>query len=129
MYSAIDIDAHKWERFEIHIKRRGAAAIIEMRGRSNSTNVDRLDLELKQIQSDHIAWRIFDLSHSRLLNSRQIGIILQHFQETQNGGDAGFAFVNPTDRVRHLLSMTKIADVIPIFDSVDEAMLAFGCPK
>lgn len=129
MYSVTYTDANEFERFEVNIKRRGSAAIIEMRGRSSSANIDRLDSELKQIQSERIEWKILDLSQSRLINSRQIGIILQHFQERRSEENGGFAIVNPTDRVRHLLTMTKVAGLIPIFDSVDDAMQAFGLPE
>jgi len=74
-----------------------------------STNVDSLRTELLAVLAQHPATRtiVTDLSHSRVVDSKGVNLLIALFRETQNRKIA-FRVENPLPDVRRLLSLLNL---------------------
>ena len=67
---------------------------------------------------------ILDISRVELMNSSGLGILISALTSVRKaGGD--LVMVNITDRIKNLLSITKLSSIIHVYDSVDEAKIYF----
>lgn len=68
---------------------------------------------------------VADLAGVQLMNSSGLGMLIGALTTMRNaGGDLRLACL--TDRVKSLLTITKLVDVFATFESVDEAVASFN---
>ena len=67
---------------------------------------------------------VADLSQVNWMNSSGLGILISALTTVRNaGGELKVAAA--TDKIRNLLTITKLTNVIKLYDSVDEAIAGF----
>lgn len=70
---------------------------------------------------------ILDLADVPYIDSAGLGAILTHWTHTQRNGNK-FAVTGVCERVRLILSMTKVDSMLPTFADNEEAQKSFGPP-
>lgn len=66
---------------------------------------------------------VLDLSRVRWATSTAIGALIRSFLSLRNQGTE-LRFACPSERLRYYMTITKLIQVIPTFDSLDEAITA-----
>lgn len=110
------------EGLKLETNREGPLVVIKMIGASNPSRMRELDSLFTELLDDHVGYFVLDLSETRMINSHQIGAIVRLAQNIMKKEQGGFAFVNPSDRIRYLLEMTCATDLAQIYDTVEEAI-------
>lgn len=70
---------------------------------------------------------IFDLSKVELMNSSGLGILIGALTTTREA-DGNIVLANLTDRIKNLLTITKLNSVFEVFDTHDQAKEHFLQP-
>ena len=68
---------------------------------------------------------VFDLSAADYLDSSGLGIIVMYGQNLKKAGGQLF-IAGPSGPVAHTLTLCKVAEVIPIFATLEQATTSFG---
>ncbi|MFB3786827.1 MAG: STAS domain-containing protein [bacterium] len=94
--------------------------LITMRDASSSLDLNQLpNLFLECMEKGYRRY-VIDLSQIRLLNSHEIGAIVQHSRLLANQG--GLVIVNPSERIRYMLELSCASPIAPSADSVEQAV-------
>ena len=67
---------------------------------------------------------IIDLGQVDWMNSTGLGILISSYTTLRNNGGE-LKLANVTDKIKSLLTITKLVSVFEAFDSVDEAVASF----
>ncbi|MCK4633160.1 MAG: STAS domain-containing protein [candidate division Zixibacteria bacterium] len=67
---------------------------------------------------------IIDLAQVDWMNSTGLGILISSYTTLRNNG-GHLKLANVTDKIKSLLTITKLVSVFEAFDSVDEAVASF----
>lgn len=78
---------------------------------------------LERALSDDRGHVIVDFSKINFIDSTGIGELVGYLGRFRNARRE-LILVNPSDRIRKLLQVAKLADLFPIYDTVDAAMAA-----
>ena len=82
---------------------------ITFEGDLLSTNIDALRTEILAAMAQYPSTQtiVADLTHSRLVDSKGVNLLIALYRETQNR-KIGFRAENPTPDVRRLLGLLKL---------------------
>ena len=82
-----------------------------------------LDETLERVLEDDEGHAVLDLSQVRYMDSTGISHLVGYLKRLKNAGRK-LILVNPSSRIRKLLEMVHLIDVIPIYDTVGQAVQA-----
>ena len=99
---------------------RGVAVVV-LEGRFEFGTRNEYKRIIGQIVQEGFRQLVLDVQRVTFLDSSAIGLLLLTDQNFKlNKGS--FSIVNPTGYVRQVLELANLPRVIPVFDSVDEAV-------
>ena len=97
------------------------AQILSFTGRFDKYAKDNLEAAIVRAQETGCHQIILNLACLAWIDSTGLGrILLTHFRVQPQG--IRVSLINPTPRVREMLELVRIPDIIPIFDTSEEAM-------
>jgi anti-sigma B factor antagonist len=109
-------------RFESQI--RDGVCILRLHGRFVAGSDAELASAQDSLQEAGIAKAILDLRNVPYIDSTGLAFVVDlHKSLARNGGQLFLADANR--RVREVLRLTRIGEIIPLFDDVEEAEAAF----
>ncbi|MEW6235274.1 MAG: STAS domain-containing protein [Candidatus Omnitrophota bacterium] len=112
---------------ELYSRKVGGAAVISIHGSFLVGEVAKLQNLFNHHKHEGVQDFIVDLENTRLLQSHVIGQLLVIIQDiTKSGGR--ICLVKPTERVRFVLNLTRVSELVPVYDSMQEAIEAFSLP-
>jgi len=115
------------ESAELYSRKIGGAAVISINGSFLVGEVAKLQNLFAHYRQEGVQDFIVDLENTRLLQSHVIGQLLVIIQDiTKSGGR--ICLVKPTERVRFVLNLNRVSELVPVYDSVLEAADAFSLP-
>ena len=107
---------------QLSTQTRDAAAIVAVRGELDVVNSQQFDDYLTQASAgtDRV---VLDLSAVDFMDTSALAVIVSHWQRQ---GEAGGVFLLAGARYRYTkaLWITGLADRLPLYDSVDDALAA-----
>jgi anti-sigma B factor antagonist len=104
----------------IDVSRRGDATVLSLTGDIDIHTAPELRDRLAQLHSDGAADVVVDLSAVNFLDSSALGaFVAAHHELAEKGGSLKLAA--PRSHVLKVFQITRLAEVIPLFESVDEA--------
>ena len=101
----------------------GDVVIISILGSSTAEENKKFVRELQDFHKREFKYFIIDLTEIRILQSAMIGAILNLAQDVSSSGS--LCIVNRSDRIRYELDITRVSEVIPIFDTTKLALQSF----
>ena len=110
------------DEFLLETEQLGNVTVIKISGSSNPKDINKLANYLRKSAKKKSYYCILDLSETRLLNSHDLGAIIQHIQDISKKDKSAFAFVNPSDRVLYLLELTCATELAPVYKTIKEAV-------
>ena len=103
----------------------GNAVVIPLHGILMATDMERLNRLFDQLLGEGISRFVMDARSLQLLQSPVIGAILRLTKTAKERG-GGVYLVKPTDRVRLILDTTRVTNLVPISETVEEAVKELG---
>lgn len=94
--------------------------LITIRDTFSSLDLNQLPVLFRDLMEKGFRRYVIDLSRARLLNSHEIGAIVQHSHLLANQG--GLILVNPSERIRYMLELSCATPLAPYADSVEQAV-------
>ena len=108
----------------IEVLQHGDVCVLRLRGRS-ATGADLIYLEdkLHEIRNHSASKMLVDLSGLTSIGSTGLGFIVSVFRSVVSRPYGRFIVAGPTPRVRKVLDVTRLSEIIPITADVDSALL------
>lgn len=104
----------------IDVLARGDETILRLAGDIDIHSAPEVSEQLNRLQSGGTSAIVVDLSGVNFLDSSALGaLVAAHRAQTEAGGTLKLAA--PREHVRKVFRITRLAEVIPLFDSVDDA--------
>ena len=101
------------------------AAVVELKGNiEGGPFASEFKNTLLNLLKENKKNIIVDMSHIKFINSNGIGILVGGYTTVKNGG-GNLKLVNSGDKVKGVLSITKLNQVFSNYSSVDEALASF----
>ena len=99
----------------------GGATVLSVVGDVDIDTASALRDQLDKLQADGVTTIVVDLADVGFLDSSGLGVIVTaHRALTEAGGSLRIA--RPRPHVQKVFSITRLADVVPVFDTVDAAL-------
>src|SRR5215472_1666617 len=114
---------------EISIRKSDDVTIVDLRGRStlNDGESELLSSHLKKLLASGMLRLLLNLRELTYVDSSAIGILVGTYVSLrQQGGD--LKLLSPTERVRKVLTLFRLQNIIPSFEDEAQALSSFGCP-
>lgn len=110
------------------IEMQDGVGIIRWKGALTVQNVDAFRKEVADwfAANPEAGKLVMDLSETDLMDSSGLGGTLAVFKQAHERPGGGLRLAAMSQKVRLLFEITKAHDLMPIHDSVDEAIAAFG---
>ena len=106
-------------------KEQGGIVILEPKGKiMGGPDASLLNDKLHECIEGSQNRIIIDLGQVDWMNSTGLGILISSYTTLRNTGGE-LKLVNVTDKIKSLLTITKLISVFESFDSVDEAVASF----
>ncbi len=100
----------------------GGVAVVEAKGEIDMYTAQRLR-EVLRGALEKVNKVVVDLSEVRFIDSTGLGVLIGGLRRArEKGGDLVLA--SPSERVKRILEITNLTQVLPSFDQVEEAILA-----
>ncbi|MDN3513476.1 MAG: STAS domain-containing protein [Candidatus Brocadia sp.] len=109
---------------EIERQEKEKATILIPKGDLIYKGIDELETLFKEL-SDSARFVILDLTHTRYLSAKTLGIIAFYIKPFRNK-QGGLKLVNVNENIKKLLYVTDIIKVIEIFDDEDAALASIS---
>jgi anti-sigma B factor antagonist len=110
---------------EISIRQVDDVTIVELAGRASiGPNTDRLDRELRKLTAAGVRKILVNLSGLTMMDSSGIATIAGTYVGLLREGGA-LKLLSPSERVREVLTVMRILESIPTFETEPEALAAF----
>ena len=103
--------------------------ILQRTADGEESEIDAIEIEARSPTLEEIVTHqldrgrtrlVLDLSHVKHLDSSDLAQVLAAFKQvTEQNGALGIA--NPNPRIREILRITRMEEVLPLFESVEEA--------
>lgn len=101
--------------------------LITIRDTFSSLDLNQLPVLFHDLMEKGFRRYVIDLSQARLLNSHEIGAIVQHSRLLANQG--GLILVNPSERIRYMLELSCATPLAPSAKSVEQAVALLKEPS
>ncbi|HVL67517.1 MAG TPA: STAS domain-containing protein [Vicinamibacterales bacterium] len=111
---------------EVQERRSGEVTILDLRGRLVlEDGVDILRERVNRLLADGRRHLLVNLRDITYIDSCGVGVLIAKFLSARRaGGD--LRLLHLTDRSHHLMEITRLRDVFPIYESEDEAIRSFA---
>ena len=98
-------------------------AFLGFEGEITFENSNQLKEEAKKYlskneETEHL---IFDLSRVSYVDSSGVGVIFSLFKYMRLK-DGSLAIVNPNEKINRVFEVTKMTDIIPVYETTEEAL-------
>ncbi|MEU7002716.1 STAS domain-containing protein [Nonomuraea sp. NPDC046570] len=103
----------------------GGLAVVNVDGVLDATTREQFADHLAQVVAEHGHHLILDLSGVTFMDSRALGLIVHHWQTCVDSGGR-FALIGVRYSTSKVMWITGLAQRLPLFDSLDEALAALG---
>lgn len=101
------------------------AAVVELSGKiEGGPFASEFKTTLLNLLKENKKNIVVDMSHIKFINSNGIGILVGGYTTVKNGG-GNLKLVNSGDKVKGVLSITKLNQVFTNYNSVEEALQSF----
>ena len=111
--------------FELDKYIEGDIAIIKISGNMLDTAAMALREDVRQLNEQNIRNVILEMSNVRLLNSCfGLGVLMACWGCLNRSGGQ-FKIAGPNPKISHILAITKLDQVLDIYDTVDAAKMTF----
>jgi anti-sigma B factor antagonist len=106
------------------IEPRGASVVVSVQGELDVTSSQRFDdcLSEAAAESDQV---ILDMSRVDFMDTTALSVIVAHWRRTADEGGR-FLLAGARYRYTKALWITGLADRLPLYDTVDEALAALA---
>ena len=96
---------------------------LEFEGEVTFENSNQLKEEAKKQLSkkEKLENLIFDLSQVSYLDSSGVGVVFSLFKFMRLK-DGTLAVVNPNDKIDRVFEVTKMKEIIPVYETIEEAL-------
>jgi len=111
---------------EISIRKSDDVTIVDLRGRStlNDGESELLSSHLKKLLASGMHRLLLNLRELTYVDSSAIGILVGTYASLrQQGGD--LKLLSPTERVRKVLTVFRLQNIIPSFEDEAQAVATF----
>ena len=118
-------------KLEIETRKDGDIVVVEPRGRATlGENSELLDRELQRLSAEGWKKMLVDLSGLVQIDSSGISALVRQCTGLARKGGS-LRLVVPAGRVRDALSVTRLLEAIPTFDTLGAALGSFhaGAPR
>lgn len=107
----------------IDVKEHGGVTVIRLAGELDALNVTELTQMVDALHSEGKRLLVFDLSNLEFIDSAGLGGLVRLWESSVEGG--GFlALGQPSGRIREVLHITGLNNVLKSYDSVTDAVSA-----
>lgn len=112
----------------VHATPAGVVVVVHVTGILDATTRTEFSGYLDAAADDHGPSMILDLAGVTFMDSRALGLIVHHWQRaTGAGGDFALVAVQyPSSKV---MWVTGLSQRLPMFDTLEEALAAFGTAR
>ena len=105
---------------DIETSTRGAVVVVAIAGDVDIHTAPQVGDRLAGLRADGCATVVVDLAGVNFLDSSALGVLIAAHQELVEVG-GGLRLAAPRPHVRKVFGITRLAEVIPLFDDVDAA--------
>ncbi|GIH95094.1 STAS domain-containing protein [Planobispora siamensis] len=105
----------------------GEVSVIRVMGLLDATTRDQFADYLAAETAEHGPDMVIDLSGVSFMDSRALGLIVHQWQ-VSTGRGGRFALTGVEYSKTKVMWITGLAQRLPLYDTVDEALAAFGRP-
>lgn len=110
----------------MNIKEQYGTVIIELRGKLVGGPLsERMDRTLDNLLAQGKKNIIVDLGGINILNSSGMGILISGYSKVRDNGGV-LKLANITNKIKGLLSITKLNQIFEIYNTTDEAVKSFN---
>ena len=99
-------------------------AIVKIVGHCDSTQVNKLNMELSNIRNDNPEIVIFDFSGTEAICSMALSAILAFVSDREDERENSTALVNVRESVMQVIDCLGIGAMLPVFSSIKDAIEA-----
>ncbi|GGS50289.1 anti-sigma factor antagonist [Planobispora rosea] len=103
----------------------GGVNVVRVTGLLDATTRDQFADYLAAEAAEHGADMVLDLSGVTFMDSRALGLIVHQWQVSTAGGGR-FALTGVEYSKTRVMWITGLAQRLPLYDTVDDALAAFG---
>ncbi|MEU0516429.1 STAS domain-containing protein [Streptosporangium sp. NPDC006007] len=103
----------------------GGINVIRVTGVLDATTRDQFADHLAAEVDEHGLDMALDLGGVTFMDSRALGLIVHHWQLSTNGGGR-FALIGVEYAKTRVMWITGLAQRLPLYDTIDDALAAFG---
>lgn len=113
-------DAHS-PQVQFEKLRQGEFVIIRIRGRFRAIDFKDFNRLFQEFLDEDGEWLLLDVSDMRVIQSPVVGSILGISKLLAQLGKR-IGMINPSDHIRYMLHITRLTEIMPIFDSLEDAL-------
>lgn len=103
------------------VKESGGIALVELKGRVDSTNAKDLDAVLSSLIDDGISKIILSCASLRYVSSAGLSIFLKTFREVSKQDNGHFLLCSAAENIKRVLNITGFSDFIPVYGDLQQA--------
>ncbi len=104
----------------------GTVAVLTLKGKMmGGPEMKDLHDHVKGLMNDGVKQVVIDLGKVKWLNSSGLGALMGALT-TLRGEDGDLKLANTSDKIQSLLMITKLISIFETYESVDQAVEAFG---
>ncbi len=97
------------------------AVVVVLSGSANVVQAGKIQKQLTELAGEHAPLIVLDMCELEFIGSQGLGeIVAGHLRGRHHHGRIRIAAPQPA--IRKLLDTTRLSDLFPIFESVDEAL-------
>jgi anti-sigma B factor antagonist len=114
--------------FDLNVSERDECAVLAVTGELDVATAPQLRQEAVRLTTLGQSRIVIDLSGVDFLDSTGLGVIVGVLKRARtHGGDLVVA--GAEDHVRKVFDITRISDVVAMYDTADDACAAFGASE
>jgi anti-sigma B factor antagonist len=114
--------------FDLNVSERDECAVLAVTGELDVATAPQLRQEAVRLTTMGQSRIVIDLSGVDFLDSTGLGVIVGVLKRVRtHGGD--LAVAGAEDHVRKVFDITRISDVVSMYDTADDACAAFGASE
>ncbi len=110
------------EPLEIRVEDVDLATIVTIEGSAGIYNAERFVGVLAKVQREGRPVVILDIAGMTFISSRGLGSMVSLARDRRDR-EGHVRLVNPTRQIRELLSATRLMQILPVYETLDQAMI------
>ena len=115
---------------QVNLEFRDDICILRLRGKIRTgADAEYLRSKVDELRATGSSKVIADLSEVPFLDSTGIGFLVGLYTSTMNRQGGSFIVSNPGPRVRHVLKIIRLAEIVPIADDEADAIQMLDLPQ